>query len=91
FELFFVFNCRSENKSVFKKGILDNKKLLVAILISFLLQLLAVYHPFFQQIFKTVSLGPKEFFVVLAMSSLAFLVLPEIFMNRDLKFRRIES
>ncbi|MEM5869579.1 MAG: calcium-transporting P-type ATPase, PMR1-type [Candidatus Aenigmatarchaeota archaeon] len=91
FELFFVFNCRSENKSVFKKGFLDNKKLLVAVLISFLLQLLAVYHPFFQQIFKTVALGPKEFFVILAMSSLGLLVLPEIFMNRDLKFRRIES
>lgn len=90
FELFFVFNCRSENKSVFKKGLLDNKKLLLAVLISFVLQLMVIYLPFFQQIFKTVALEPKEMLIVLAMSSLAFLVLPEIFMNRDLRFRKIE-
>lgn len=91
FELFFVFNCRSENKSVFKKGFLDNKKLLVAVLISFFLQLMVVYLPFFQQVFETSPIGMKEMFLVLAMSSLAFLVLPEIFMNRDLRFRKIES
>ena len=90
FELFFVLNCRSENKSVFKKRISDNKKLLFALPASFGLQLLAIYFPPFQQVFKTVPLEFKELFVILAMSASSLLVLPEIFMNRDLRFRKVE-
>jgi Ca2+-transporting ATPase len=90
FELFFVLNCRSENKSVFKKRISDNKKLLLALPASFGLQLLAIYFPPFQQVFKTVPLEFKELFVILAMSASSLLVLPEIFMNRDLRFRKVE-
>jgi Ca2+-transporting ATPase len=90
FELFFVLNCRSENKSVFKKGISDNKKLLLALLASFVLQLLAIYFPPFQKIFKTVALEFKELLITLALSATSLLVLPEIFMNRDLRFRKVE-
>ena len=91
FELFFVLNCRSENKSVFKKGISDNKKLLLALLASFILQLLTIYFPPFQQIFKTVALELKELFIILAISASSLLVLPEIFMNRDLKFKKLNE
>jgi Ca2+-transporting ATPase len=90
FELFFVLNCRSENKSVFKKGISDNKKLLLALLASFILQLLAIYFPPFQQVFKTVALEFRELLIILAISASSLFVLPEIFMNRDLKFKKVE-
>jgi Ca2+-transporting ATPase len=90
FELFFVLNCRSENKSVFKKGISDNKKLLLALLASFILQLLAIYSPPFQKVFKTVALEFRELLIILAISASSLFVLPEIFMNRDLKFKKVE-
>ena len=42
FELFFVFSCKS-NRSVFKTGILNNKYLIYAVLVSGGLHLLAIY------------------------------------------------
>ncbi|MBT7102662.1 HAD-IC family P-type ATPase [archaeon] len=42
FELFFAFSCKS-NKSLFRTGILNNKMLIYAVLISGSLQVLAIY------------------------------------------------
>jgi len=42
FELFFVFSCKSD-RSLFRTGILNNKMLIYAVLISGGLQLLAIY------------------------------------------------
>jgi Ca2+-transporting ATPase len=81
FELFFIFNCRSEKHSVFRTGIGGNKKLLLAVSISFLLQLLVIYIPFFQAIFKTVPLSLRDWMIILLFSSSALFVLPEIFMR----------
>ncbi|MEM5853916.1 MAG: cation-translocating P-type ATPase [Candidatus Aenigmatarchaeota archaeon] len=89
FQLFFVFNCRSDEKSVFKKGFLDNKKLLAAVCFSSILQMMAVYFPPLQQVLKTAPLEPRELFISITMGSIALFVLPEIFMNRDMKFRKI--
>jgi Ca2+-transporting ATPase len=81
FELFFIFNCRSEKHSVFRIGIGGNKKLLLAITISFLLQFLVIYIPFFQAIFKTVPLSLYDWMIILLFSSSALFILPEIFMR----------
>ena len=69
-QLFHSFNCRSMTESIFKIGIFSNTKLVVADLISFLLQVGAVYLPFAQKIFKTESLSAFDWFLVLAISSL---------------------
>ncbi len=45
FQLFNVLNCKSEEKSIFRSGIFNNKWLIAAIALSFALQLLAVYAP----------------------------------------------
>jgi Ca2+-transporting ATPase len=73
FELFFVFICKEE-KSITKKSILSNKHLIGAVSISFILQLIMIYTPFMQTVFKTVPLTPAEWLVIVLFAATAFLV-----------------
>jgi len=82
FELFFVFNCRSETKSIFRKSPLTNKKLLVAVTISVLLQIAIVQFAFLDVIFDTEPLSISQWIMVMGLASVGFLVLPEIFIKR---------
>ena len=68
-QLFHSFNCRSATESLFKIGIFTNKKLILATLISFFLQMSVVYVPFLQKIFKTEPLGPLGWVLVIIISS----------------------
>jgi len=68
-QLFHSFNCRNMSKSLFKIGILTNKKLILAVGVSFVLQMAVVYIPVFQKIFKTQPLGALDWFLVLGISS----------------------
>jgi len=69
-QLFHAFNCRSPRESLFALGLRSNMKLVGAVLISFSLQVLVVYAPFLQRIFKTETLHPADLLEVLALSSL---------------------
>ncbi len=68
-QLFHAFNCRSTTESLFRLGILTNKKLILATGISFILQMAVVYLPFCQKIFKTEALGLFDWILVLVISS----------------------
>ena len=68
-QLFHSFNCRSSTESLFKIGILTNKKLILAALISFFLQMSVIYIPFLQKIFKTAPLGLFDWVLVVTISS----------------------
>jgi Ca2+-transporting ATPase len=81
FELFFVFNSRSESRSVFKIGIGGNRKLLLAVLLSILLQLMVIYLPALQPAFGTVPLSLGDWALVLTMGLSGLLIVPEIFMR----------
>jgi Ca2+-transporting ATPase len=81
FELFFVFNCRSEKHSVFRMNVFRNRALVLAVALSFLLQLAVIYVPFFQPLFRTVPLSPSDWLIILAIASLGLLILPEVFMR----------
>jgi Ca2+-transporting ATPase len=81
FELFFVFNCRSETRSVFRSNVLGNKRLVAAVALSFLLQLAVVYIPFLQSLFQTVPLNARDWGIVLTIATLGLLILPEVFMR----------
>ncbi|MFA5272116.1 MAG: calcium-translocating P-type ATPase, SERCA-type [Candidatus Omnitrophota bacterium] len=63
------FNCRNERESIFKIGFLTNKKLILAVAISFFLQMAVVYLPFLQKIFKTQNLGLYDWVLVVVISS----------------------
>lgn len=69
-QLFHSFNCRSQIDSIFKIGIFTNKKLILATLVSFFLQMAVVYAPFLQKIFKTEPLGLFDWVLVISISSL---------------------
>ncbi|MFH0795510.1 MAG: calcium-transporting P-type ATPase, PMR1-type [Candidatus Omnitrophota bacterium] len=68
-QLFHSFNCRNMTESLFKIGLFTNKKLLLAIVFSFLLQMAAVYVPFLQGVFKTEPLSGPAWLLVIAISS----------------------
>jgi len=85
FELFFVFNCRSEKKSVFRINPLENKKLIASVAFSILAQLVIIYVPFFQTIFETVPLNIFDWLKIFLFSSLGLFVFPEIFMRKTIR------
>jgi len=68
-QLFHSFNCRSMTKSIFELGIFSNNKLVLAALVSFLLQVAVAYFPFGQRIFRTEALGGFDWLMVLVISS----------------------
>jgi Ca2+-transporting ATPase len=63
---------RSERDSLFQIGLLSNKPLLGAILLTLGLQLAVIYVPFLQQLFRTVALGATDLAISLAVSTLVF-------------------
>jgi Ca2+-transporting ATPase len=63
--LIYVFSIRSLNKPVWEMNILSNKFLLAAVFLGFCLQLLAIYNPFLQKIFKTVPLALEEWLLLI--------------------------
>ena len=66
--LLYVFSVRSLRHSIFNKNFFSNKYLIGAVIISFFMMLLAVYLPFLQSIFKTVSLGGAEWLIILTLA-----------------------
>jgi Ca2+-transporting ATPase len=83
FELIVVWNCRSERRNAFRVGFLTNKSLVIAVIISILSTIAVIYIPPLPAIFQTVPLDLVEWTVVISLSSLGFLVLPEIFMRSN--------
>ncbi len=65
--LLYVFSCRSLRHSIFTKNPLANKYLIGAVGLGLLLQLIAIYQPYFQKIFQTVDLGLRDWYLVLAL------------------------
>jgi Ca2+-transporting ATPase len=81
YELVVVWNCRSESKNAFKVGFLTNKWLLIGVFISVLSTLAVVFVPMLMVTFHVVLLDVFEWIIVICLSCLGFLVLPEFFMK----------
>ncbi|HDI59394.1 MAG TPA: cation-translocating P-type ATPase [Desulfobacteraceae bacterium] len=67
-----VLAVRSERDSFFKQGVLTNKPLLGAALLTFALQMATIYVPFLNPIFRTAPLTAGELLVTLLLSSVVF-------------------
>lgn len=67
-----VLAIRSEKESLFKIGLLSNKPLLGAVLLSFIFQMATIYVPFLNPIFKTKPFTLDELFITLGLSSIVF-------------------
>lgn len=67
-QLFYVFDCRSERYSIFELGFTGNKYLLGAASISMAMQLMVIYIPGLQSIFKTVPLDLWHWLLIFAVT-----------------------
>lgn len=69
-QLFYVFACRSEYRTILELGVFSNPKLVMAVLCSALLQLTVTHLPFLQNVFHTVPLSPLQWSVIIFLSAL---------------------
>ena len=67
-----VMAIRSERESIFKIGLLSNKPMLGALLLTVILQMMIIYTPFFNTIFRTQPLTLYELVITIAVSSIVF-------------------
>lgn len=67
-----VMAIRSGDESLFRVGLLSNKPLLGAVALTFALQLLAIYAPFFQGFLETEALPIADLAVAIALSTIIF-------------------
>jgi Ca2+-transporting ATPase len=67
-----VMAIRSDRYSLFQAGLFSNKPLLASVLFTFVMQLAVIYVPFFQSLFKTVPLSPKDMMICTCLSSIIF-------------------
>lgn len=77
-ELVHVFNVRNNKKSVFKTGIVNNMKLIGAVVISAILMLVILLIPGLREIFS-IPVLPTENIIELVLLALAPLIIVEIF------------
>lgn len=68
-----VLAIRSNKISLFKSGLLSNKPMLLAIALTILFQMMIIYMPALNKIFKTQALSLMELSLTIATSSIVFL------------------
>jgi Ca2+-transporting ATPase len=76
-QLAVALEARSEQESLFKTGLLTNRSMVWAILLTVALQLAVIYLPFFQHIFDTQALSSIELLAAF-LASLVVLLVVEI-------------
>ena len=67
-----VMAIRSGDESLFRVGLRSNKLLLGAVILTFMLQVLAIYVPFFQGFLETEALPIADFAIAVALSTVIF-------------------
>lgn len=70
-QLFHVFECKSETRSIFQISPFQNKALLPAVAVSVVLILFAIYHPFMQGVLSTVALTAQQLLQVVGYAAAA--------------------
>jgi len=75
YKLFLTFSCRSSEQTIFQLGFLTNKKMVWAVLFSFILQLIIIYIPFMQTIFQTTTLNIFNWLTVFIFAGIAFVLI----------------
>ncbi len=69
FQMFNVFNCRSEGLSIFELGPFTNKAMFLAVAAASIIQVAVIHLPILQPIFQTVALSLYEWVTVIALGS----------------------
>lgn len=86
-QLMHVMAIRSENISLFVQGVFSNRLLISSVIFIIILQLMIIYLPFLNVLFKTQPLTLKELLLCLAVSSVIFIAveIEKLFRRRRLK------
>jgi P-type Ca2+ transporter type 2C len=71
-QLFHVIGIRSSDRSIFRIGFFSNKSMVIALIVTVLLQLMIIYTPFFNKVFHTQPLTLNEMLITIAISSVTF-------------------
>jgi Ca2+-transporting ATPase len=72
-QLFHSLALRSQRESFFRMKLTGNPALIGTFLLTFALQLLLIYNPLLQRVFKTTALPLPDLIMALAASSVVFL------------------
>lgn len=75
FQWFNAWNCRSQDRSVFQMNPFSNRFLVAALGVVVALQILVIYHPWMQMVFRTTALTGREWILSLAVA--ATILVPE--------------
>jgi Ca2+-transporting ATPase len=67
-QLFFVFQCRSERRTMFQINLWKNKFLVGAVFISAMMQILVMTIPWLQQIFNTTALKGRDWLIIILLT-----------------------
>lgn len=89
FQWFNAWNCRSQVKSIFTSNPFTNKFLVGATGVVIVLQILAVYNPFFQKVLRTVPLGAKEWVIILIVA--VSIIITEELRKVIYKYRKVRA
>jgi Ca2+-transporting ATPase len=101
FEWFRAFNARSDERTVFKLGLLRNRWLVGAISVAVMLQLAVIYVPFLQSAFRTAPMGIERWGIAVLPGGSLFILeetrkalFPRLFTMgkwRPVKYRRLQK
>ncbi|MBD3204947.1 HAD-IC family P-type ATPase [Candidatus Bathyarchaeota archaeon] len=74
YQVFNAHNCRSRLESIFSKGFLTNRYMILSTIVSVLLLYLSTINPFLQRFLGTMQLSMTDWVRVISFSSLAFIL-----------------
>ena len=78
-----AFNLRSQRRSVFSLGLLSNRWLVIAFLTVIALEVMVVYVPFLQPVFKTMPLSWADWGIVVAFGLVPLIVMEPVKLIRN--------
>ena len=74
YKLFLVFSAKSNKETIFELGLFSNKKMVLAVIFSFALQIMVIYWVFLQGIFSTIALPAFNWLYIFALAIILFLI-----------------
>jgi len=74
-EIFYLFNCRSLTKSVFRMRFFSNKLIFLGVIVMILLQVAFTYTPIMNDIFQSKPIGIESWLKILGVSIITFLII----------------
>ncbi len=74
-ELFYLFNCRSLESSMFKIGLFSNIPLLIGVAVMAVLQLLFTYNPLMNRAFHSAPISAMDWLIITGIGLLIYIVI----------------